>query len=296
MTDKKRRFTSAVVTVILHLAVLILMMFITLKISADRELEDGVPVLLGNVEDAAGEDLGGIPDDAAEETDAAEEESVDETSVEDVPEPKETVKPAQSSSTSQITQENERSIAAERAKAEAAEKARREAEAKRKAELEAKAKAEAAEKARREAEAKRKAEAEAKAKANVNSRVSGAFGKNGNNSGNTQGSGNQGSPTGNSNTGNVNGVGGTGNASANVGSRTVKVLAKPNYSDRTSEGTVIVSITVNAQGRVIQAAIKSSTTTSPRLQQSALSAARNSTFSIGESNENGTITYVFKQK
>lgn len=294
MTDKKRRFTSAVVTVILHLAVLILMMFITLKISADRELEDGVPVLLGNVEDAAGEDLGGIPDDAAEETDAAEEESVDETSVEDVPEPKETVKPAQSSSTSQITQENERSIAAERAKAEAAEKARREAEAKRKAELEAKA--EAAEKARKEAEAKRKAEAEAKAKANVNSRVSGAFGKNGNNSGNTQGSGNQGSPTGNSNTGNVNGVGGTGNASANVGSRTVKVLAKPNYSDRTSEGTVIVSITVNAQGRVIQAAIKSSTTTSPRLQQSALSAARNSTFSIGESNENGTITYVFKQK
>lgn len=296
MTDKKRRFTSAVVTVILHLAVLILMMFITLKISADRELEDGVPVLLGNVEDAAGEDLGGIPDDAAEETDAAEEESVDETSVEDVPEPKETVKPAQSSSTSQITQENELSIAAERAKAEAAEKARREAEAKRKAELEAKAKAEAAEKARREAEAKLKAEAEAKAKANVNSRVSGAFGKNGNNSGNTQGSGNQGSPTGNSNTGNVNGVGGTGNASANVGSRTVKVLAKPNYSDRTSEGTVIVSITVNAQGRVIQAAIKSSTTTSPQLQQSALSAARNSTFSIGESNENGTITYVFKQK
>ena len=268
MTDKKRRFTSAVVTVILHLAVLILMMFITLKISADRELEDGVPVLLGNVEDAAGEDLGGIPDDAAEETDAAEEESVDETSVEDVPEPKETVKPAQSSSTSQITQENERSIAAERAKAEAAEKARREAEAKRKAELEAKAKAEAAEKARREAEAKRKAEAEAKAKANVNSRVSGAFGKNGNNSGNTQGSGNQGSPTGNSNTGNVNGVGGTGNASANVGSRTVKYLSKPNYTDRTSEGTVIVSITVNAQGRVIQAAIKSSTTTSPRLQQS----------------------------
>ena len=240
------------------------------------------------------------------------------------------LKPAQSSSTSQITQENERSIAAERAKVEAAEKARREAEAKRKAELEtkakaeaaekarkeaetaekarkeaeakrkaeleAKAKAEAAEKARREAEAKRKAEAEAKAKANVNSRVSGAFGKNGNNSGNTQGSGNQGSPTGNSNTGNVNGVGGTGNASANVGSRTVKVLAKPYYSDRTSEGTVIVSITVNAQGRVIQAAIKSSTTTSPRLQQSALSAARNSTFSIGESNENGTITYVFKQK
>ncbi|MCQ2094100.1 MAG: cell envelope integrity protein TolA, partial [Bacteroidaceae bacterium] len=188
--------------------------------------------------------------------------------------------------------------AAEKARreAEAAEKARKETEAKRKAELEAKAKAEAAEKARKEAEAKRKAEAEAKAKANVNSRVSGAFGKNGNNSGNTQGSGNQGSPTGNSNTGNVNGVGGTGNASANVGSRTVKVLAKPNYSDRTSEGTVIVSITVNAQGRVIQAAIKSSTTTSPRLQQSALSAARNSTFSIGESNENGTITYVFKQK
>ena len=65
--DKKRRIISTVTTVAVHLLLLIVLMLVTLKIAKPDMLEDGVPVLLGNVEDAAGEDFESLP---AEEEEA----------------------------------------------------------------------------------------------------------------------------------------------------------------------------------------------------------------------------------
>ena len=66
---------------------------------------------------------------------------------------------------------------------------------------------------------------------------------------------------------------------------------------RGSEGTVVVSITVDSNGKVVRANVKSATTTSTALRNSALAAAKQSTFSAGSNNaESGTITYIFKQR
>ena len=123
-----------------------------------------------------------------------------------------------------------------------------------------------------EAEVRAKAEAEARARANFNSRVQGAFGRGNHpeNSGSTQGQGVQ-------------------------SSRTVKMLQKPKYSDRKSEGTVVVAVTIDTQGNVVNAKIVNATTTSSKLRDSAISAALASKFSAGTTIEPGTITYVFKQ-
>jgi TonB family protein len=79
-----------------------------------------------------------------------------------------------------------------------------------------------------------------------------------------------------------------------VGNRTVVYLAKPNYADPNSEGTVLVSIQVSASGSVISASVTSSTTSSAALKNAAIAAAKQSRFSEGDRTENGTITYRFK--
>ena len=126
--------------------------------------------------------------------------------------------------------------------------------------------------------------------------MAGAFGSgNKGNSGNTTGNGAQGSPNGNSNTGATTGTGGLGTGtSAKVGNRTVVYLAKPNYADPNSEGTVLVSIQVSASGSVISANVTSSTTSSAALKNAAIAAAKQSRFSEGDHTESGTITYRFK--
>jgi TonB family protein len=86
---------------------------------------------------------------------------------------------------------------------------------------------------------------------------------------------------------------GTG-TSAKVGNRTVVYLAKPNYADPNSEGTVLVSIQVSASGAVISANVTSSTTSSTALKNAAVAAAKQSRFSEGDRTESGTITYRFK--
>ena len=71
-------------------------------------------------------------------------------------------------------------------------------------------------------------------------------------------------------------------------------LAKPNYADPNSEGTVLVSIQVSASGAVISASVTNSTTSSAALKNAALAAAKHSRFSEGDKTESGTITYNFK--
>ncbi len=269
-STRKQKIISGSVSIIFHCLVFLLLYFVTLKSSKkdDDRIEDGVPVMLGELEDAGGMDVGGFP--------------VPEAQTEAQPVP---VAP-QAAEEPLMTQTEEPSISVNDAKVKAEE------EAKRKAEAEAEAKRKAAEE-----EARKKAEAEAAAKAAVSNKVAGAFGssKNKGSSGNTSGDGAQGSPTGNANFGATSGVGGTGTSYA-VGSRTAKYLAKPSYTDASSEGTVVVSIVVNAQGKVESATVKSSTTTSSALRNAAVAAARQSSFTPGTALENGTITYKFKLK
>lgn len=332
MTDnKKKNIKAGLSTVLVHALIVGLLALLSLsKVQPNKEKEDGVPVLLGMVEDAGGEDLGGVP--AEEASPEGVENQTDETAVEEVPvapppapkpapAPKPTPAPKpQPAAKPLITQEQEKSIAAEEAKKKAAEEAKKkaaeearikaEAEAKRKAAEEAAKKRAAEEAARKKAaedaarkkaeeEARKKAEADRKAAAAANSRVAGAFGNAGNkgSSGNTAGNGAQGSPTGNSNMGATTGVGGLGTgASAQVGNRSAVYLAKPNYADPNSEGTVLVAIKVSASGAVISASVRSSTTSSVALKNASLAAAKQSRFSAGEKEEDGTITYRFKLK
>ena len=301
MTDnEKKHIRAGIISVLVHGVLLLLLALFTFSAIRQEDEEDGVPVLLGSVEDADGEDLGGLPVES--EADVAEDMSesspleMEEVPVPAVPEPVEELL---------VSQETERSIAAEEAKKKrveeearkkAAEEAKRKAEEERqkKAEEEAKRKAEEAKK-RAEEEAKKKAAEEAAKRAAANNRVAGAFGNTDNkgNSGNTAGNGAQGSPTGNSNVGAVTGSGGTG-TSAKVGNRTVAYLAKPQYADAHSEGTVVVSIQVNPEGDVTNATVTSSTTSSAALKNAAIAAAKQSKFSEGTKTESGTITYRFK--
>lgn len=295
--NKKKNIKAGLITFAVHLLLFIILALLSISVAErDKRMdEDGVPVLLGMVEDAGGEDLSGLPSNEAENVD----EETEESDAEDVPvapittpapqpiptpEPKPTTKPV-------ITQNTEKSITAEEAKR----KAEEEAAKKRAAEEAARKKAEEDARKKAEEEARKKAEEEAKKKAAANSRVSGAFGNAGNkgSSGNTTGNGSQGSPNGNSNAGATTGTGGTG-TSAKVGDRTVVYLAKPVYADSNSEGTVVVSIQVNPSGSVVSANVTSSTTSSVALKNAAIAAAKQSKFSEGAVNESGTITYRFK--
>ena len=317
MTDnKKKNIKAGLSTVLVHALIVGLLALLSLsKAQPNKEKEDGVPVLLGMVEDAGGEDIGGLP--AEEASPEGEENLTDETAVEEVPlAPPPTPKPVsapkptpapkpQSAAKPLITQEQEKSIAAEEAKKKAAEAAakRKTAEeaAKKRAAEEAARKKAAEEAARKKAEeeARKKAEADRKAAAAANNRVAGAFGNAGNkgSSGNTTGNGAQGSPTGNSNMGATTGVGG-GGVTYKVGTRIVRYLADPDKTAVTSEteGTIVVSITVTPEGNVINPKIVNSTTASVALKNAAIEAAKKTKFTPGTTTDIGTTTYKFKAK
>ncbi len=75
-SSKKDKVKAGVISILVHVAIALLLAILTLSVAQpDKDKEDGVPVLLGNVEDAGGEDLGGLPADASgtpESTDAPE--------------------------------------------------------------------------------------------------------------------------------------------------------------------------------------------------------------------------------
>ncbi len=319
MTDnqKKDKLKAAGLTIAIHLGLLLLLFFASMNFNlAQRPEEEGVPVMLGYVPDAGGDNEGGnlqpgtndneqIPEEAIAEPIQQTAEQTSPTTPSPAKEPKTPTakEPLMTSKT------NDKSIAADEAKKKEEAKKKTEAAAKKKAEAEAEAKRRAEDEAKKrtdaerlkdEAEAKRKAEeakkkAEAEAAAKAADKVGGAFGKtrgNGNR-GETTGEGVQGVETGNAPRGATSGVGGTG-TEARVGNRTAVYLAKPAYPDNTSSGTVVVNIVVNKEGKVTSATVKSGTT-SAALRNAALEAARKSTFSAGANNaESGTITYKFK--
>ena len=156
--------------------------------------------------------------------------------------------------------------------------------------------AEAKKLAEEKAERERKAAAEAAAK-----RVSGAFGKGSqleaNKGTGNSGSGMEGSQQGNSTTGEKNGSGGYG--TFNLGGRSIGEggLPRPVYNVQ-DEGRVVVNITVNPAGVVVNASInlKETNTSNSSLRKAALDAAQKARFNVvtGLNNQAGTITYNFK--
>ncbi len=173
---------------------------------------------------------------------------------------------------------------------------KREEEKKRQQQLEAERKRKAqeeAERKRREEEERKRREAERKKQ-----QASGAFGGgSGPGKGNTGQSGNQGDPHGDPNASNLEGVSvGQGQVGGGLGSR--GVLASPRVTDNSQEqGTVVVKVCVDANGKVISAEYTQagSTTNSANLRRLAIANAKKWKFSKSHIDKQcGTIRYVFK--
>ena len=261
----KDRITGIVGTLLFHTVLLVLLCLLVMA-APPRQEESGVPVVLGNVEDAFGSELAM-------------------TDVEIIPQPEVSQQLPSSDDVSQeeplLTQDIEESIAVPAKKDT---KSAKEIEAERRA-------AEEAERKRIEKETKAKAD----------NLIAGAFGKGNSMSskGNSSdGEGTQGSKDGNSSAGKTTGVGGTGVFDLNGRSLSPAGLPKPHYNVQ-EEGRVVVTITVNPQGNVVKASINSRTnTSSPALRKAALDAAKKATFNAVSQldDQEGTITYYFKLK
>ena len=294
---KKNKITGLVGTLVLHAIVLLLLFLIAISKPKAQE-EGGVPVMLGNMEMAQGNaDPYTLTDvDVLDEPQIPAEASVPEP-VPEIP-----------SEAEMITQEDEPSIAVPKketpkpktkteivkAKTENVKADKEIAKAKEKSEAEKRAEAERLAAEKKAAEERAAAEAAAK-------RIAGAFGKGtqmGSKGTSDSGQGIQGSPTGNSADGKTSGVGGYGTFDLNGRSLGPGGLPRPVYNVQ-DEGRVVVTITVNPAGQVIQTSInKRTNTANAALRKAAEDAARKARFNAveGVNNQTGTITYYFKLK
>ena len=294
---KKNKITGLVGTLVLHAIVLLLLFLVSISKPKAQE-EGGVPVMLGNMEMAQGNaDPYTLTDvDVLDEPQMPAEASV--------PEPV----PETPSETEMITQEDEPSIAVPKketpkpktkteivkAKKEIVKADKEIAKAKEKSEAEKRAEAERLAAEKKAAEERAAAEAAAK-------RIAGAFGKGtqmGSKGTSNSGQGIQGSPTGNSADGKTSGVGGYDTFDLNGRSLGPGGLPRPVYNVQ-EEGRVVVTITVNPAGQVIQTSInKRTNTANAALRKAAEDAARKARFNVvdGVNNQTGTITYYFKLK
>jgi TonB family protein len=302
--DKRTRLISLGVTLLLHIVVILLLVLITLP-HVEQEEESGVLLMVGLVDESVGEELPeGAPMQQPEEAEAAEVPATDAVAPTTSTVPSTPTPPQPAAAEPLIAQNDEPApaIVATPKKKEApqptAEELKKQAEAKRQAELKAEAaKQKAAEEAQRRAEEERQRQ-QAKA---TSSLVANAFGKSGPggtaaNSGTGQTcTGAQGSPNGNSTTGATSGTPGWG--SYDLGGRgLIGGLPKPKFNVNAS-GVVVVSIAVDASGRVTSATVspRGTTTTDTSLREAAKKAALTAKFSAqsGATVQYGTITYRF---
>ena len=290
---KKNKVTGLVGTLVLHAVLLVLLFLIAISKPKAQE-EGGVPVMLGNMEMAQGNaDPYTLTDvDILDEPQLPTEVSAPEP----VPTP-----PVESE---MITQEDEPTVAVPKKetpkptpKKEAVKKETPKKEpVKPKEKTEAEKRAEAERLAAEKKAAEEKAAAEAAAK-----RIAGAFGKGtqmGSKGNADSGNGIQGSLTGNAAEGQTTGVGGYGTFDLNGRSLGPGGLPRPVYNVQ-EEGRVVVTITVNPAGQVIQTSInKRTNTVNAALRKAAEDAARKARFNAvgGVNNQTGTITYYFKLK
>ena len=262
----KERITGMVGSIIFMVLLLVVLLFSYFTLSNPAQELEGIPVMFGNMEEAAG---------------------FEEPPMQELTPPAPQVKtpqnvPAQAPLISQTT---DPSIAVNEVK----NKQKEEEDRKRQALLaEQRRQQETAERLRREEEARRRA---------INQEMSGLFGENANaNRGTTEGQGTQGVSTGNANQGATSGIGGMG--SYDLGGRSVGSggLTQPKYTVD-DYGTVVINITVNPSGNVINAEIGRGTTTpNTTLRNEALKAAQSTKFNsiTTTSNQQGTITYKFR--
>lgn len=115
--------------------------------------------------------------------------------------------------------------------------------------------------------------------------------------GKTDTPGDQGNQNGGQNIANYDGQGGSGGGpSYDLGGRNAKSLSRPS-SDFNQEGTIVVEIFVNRDGRVQKTNIgKGSTISDAKMQKAAMDAAKSSVFAPDKDAaelQKGTITYKF---
>ena len=272
---KNSRIQGIVGTVIVHLVILLILLFVFIHGTEVQE-EGGVPVMLGNTELSQGDsDLYTL----------TEVDILNEPQMESVPEQTSDV---EASEQEMITQDMEETVAVTpQKKKDTAKKTEKE-----------QPKKTVPEKTREQIEAEKKAAAEKAAAEAAAKKIAGAFGKGttmGSKGSGTTGKGIEGSPTGNGNVGKSTGVGGVGSWDLN-GRSLNGSLPIPVYNVQ-DEGRVVVTITVNPAGKVISTSInKRTNTVNAALRRAAEEAARKATFNTisGVNNQTGTITYYFK--
>ena len=187
-----------------------------------------------------------------------------------------------------ITQETEQTVAIESVKEQEKriEQERRDAENRRLAE-----------------EQRKRAEEQQRQRDAINQQMSGAFGAGETPEGSegtaSSGGGNQGNNQGNAATGSYSGVGGSGNFDLSGRSLSGGGLQRPAYAIQ-EEGTIVIEITVDPNGNVINAEVRLRGTNieNPSMRRSAIEAAKKTRFNSinGTQNQIGTITYRYTLK
>ena len=271
MKLKKSDIQSAIATTIICIIILLILIFCGMT-AHKNEMDEGVMVSLGYVEDGFGESMPN-PTPALEAAPVP------------TPAPQSVAPELSSPSEEDLMTQEDPSVALE------AEKKRKEAEevARRRAEEEriAREKAEQERIAREKAEEEARIKAEQEAKRNQASSLAGsAFQNMGKGQGQTKGETQQGNPAGQGSQG--------GHSWSLNGRNLLGTLAQPSYQGN-EEGRIVVEIRVDASGNVVSAAItKGTTITNEVLRNAAVTAAKKNKFSSGEGVAMGTITYNFR--
>ena len=279
MEFDKDKLVALIGTIAFHLVIFLILFFIVLT-SVVPEEDTGILVNFGNVELSTGlYEPRGNPNAGAD--------------VVSVPEvtapPVRTTQPAQTSTEDIITQNSEESVAiANQRRADEERRQREETERRQREAVEQR------ERVAREQEAQRQRDEQA-----IRDRVAGAFGIGDTDSqsqgSGTTGTGNEGSPFGNSDTGPNTGVGGFGGSILNLNGRSIRdgSLSRPSGTFDES-GTIVVDITVDSKGDVIQAEIGRGTNISnAAMRSSAIEAAKRAKFNSIAGANNQVITIKF---
>ena len=303
LTDSQR--TGVMMTVLLHAAILLLLLFMGIVTPGILPQEEGLLVDFGNSATGLG----------SEEPSAVQGEPVAVKKIAEpatVPVSKPKAKKVDDTSVDEdiLTQDMEKTVAiatAAKKKVIDDKKIKLENERKVKELEDRRLKAELVEKQQQEAEEKRLQAEKDKKIGDINSRVKNAFGggktDNGSQStsqGNTYGGGNQGSPNGTPGVYRYGDGGGDGDGngiSFSLSGRNARSLPKPSFPGNES-GTVVVEVTVDKNGKVTKASpgIKGSNTVDPDLLEAARKAALAATFNAdtkAAAFQKGTITYHF---
>jgi colicin import membrane protein len=304
ITISKSQKIGAIATVLFHMVILLLLLFMGFVLPYPPPQEEGFLVDFGNSPTG----LGIEEPSAREGTENAVAAKKAASATHPVSRPKPSAKVQDKGDEDLLTQEYEKSIALAanlKKKSEHDKKIKLDEERKLKDREEKQQRDEAIEKQQQEAEEARIEAENAKKIGVINSRAKNAFGggktDNGSSStgqGNTYGSGNQGSPDGTPGANQYGIGGGSGKGiSYSLAGRNARSLPKPSFPGNEA-GIVVVEVTVDKYGKVTKAlpGIKGSNTVDTDLLEAAKKAALAASFNTDQNApafQKGTITYHF---